>query len=79
MGGACSTHGDVRCVYRILVGRPEGKRPLGRSRRRWEDNIKVDLKEIGIDGANWIRLAQDRVRCRDFVSMVMNLRGPYRK
>jgi hypothetical protein len=51
-----------RGVYRILVGRPEGKRPLGRPRRRWEDNIKLDLREIGIDGANWIRLAQDRVQ-----------------
>jgi hypothetical protein len=50
-----------RGVYRVLVGRPEGKRPLGRPRRRWEDNIKRDLREIGIDGANWIQLAQDRV------------------
>jgi hypothetical protein len=47
-------------AYRVLVGRPEGKRPLGRPRRRWEDNIKMDLGEIGMDGANWIRLAQDR-------------------
>jgi hypothetical protein len=47
--------------YRVLFGRPEGKRPLGRPRRRWEDNIKMDLREIGIDKANWIRLAQDRV------------------
>jgi hypothetical protein len=52
---------DGRGVYRVLVGRPEGKRPLGRSRGRWEDNIKIDLREIGIDGTNWIRLAQDRV------------------
>jgi hypothetical protein len=49
--------GKGRGVYRVLVGRPEGKRPLGRPRRRWEDNIKLDLKEIGIDEANWIRLA----------------------
>jgi hypothetical protein len=48
-------------VYRVLVGRPKSKRPLGRPRRRWEDNIKMDLREIGIDGANWIRLAQDTV------------------
>jgi hypothetical protein len=48
-------------AYRVLVGRPEGKRPLGRPRRRWEDNIKMDLTEIGIDGTNWIQLAQDRV------------------
>jgi hypothetical protein len=49
--------GEGRGVYRVLVGRPEGKRPLGRPRRRWEDNIKMDLMETGIDGANWIRLA----------------------
>jgi hypothetical protein len=63
-------------VNRILVGRPEGKRPLGRPRRRWEDNIKLDLREIGIDGANCIRLARDGVQWRDFVNMVMNLRVP---
>jgi hypothetical protein len=51
--------GEGRGVYRVLVGRPEGKRSLGRSRRRWEDNIKMDLRETGIDGVNWIRLAQD--------------------
>jgi hypothetical protein len=54
--------GEGRGVYRVLVVRPGGKRPLGRPRRRCEDNIKVDLREIGIDGANWIRLAQDRVQ-----------------
>jgi hypothetical protein len=59
-----------------LVVRPEGKRPLGRPRRRWEDNIKMDLREIGIDGANWIQLAQDRVRRRAFMSTVMNLQVP---
>jgi hypothetical protein len=53
---------EGRAVYSVLVGRPEGKRPLGRPRRRWEDNIKLDLREIGIDVANWIRLAQDRVQ-----------------
>jgi hypothetical protein len=58
----------------LQVERPEGKRPLGRPRRRWEDNIKIDLREIGIDGANCIRLAQDRVQWRAFVIMVMNLR-----
>jgi hypothetical protein len=62
VGGACGTHGEGRGVYRDLVGRSEGKKPLGRPRRRWEDNIKMDLGEIGIEGANWIRLAQDRVR-----------------
>jgi hypothetical protein len=68
--------GEGRGVYRILVGRPEGKRPLGIPRRRWEDNIKKDLKAIEIDGSNWILLAQDRVQWRDFVSAVMNLRVP---
>jgi hypothetical protein len=59
--------GEGRGVYRVLVGRPEGKRPLGRPRRRWEDNIKLDLKGIGIDAANWIQLAQDRVHWRAFL------------
>jgi len=68
--------GEGRGVYRILVGRSEGKRPLGRPRRRWEDNIKMDLEEIGIDGANWIWLAQDRVQWRAFVNTVMNLQVP---
>jgi hypothetical protein len=71
--------GEGRGVYRLLVGRPEGKRPLGRPRRRWEDNIKMDLREIGIYGANWIRLAQDRVQWRTFVNTVMNLQGSIRK
>jgi hypothetical protein len=71
--------GEGRSVYRVLVGRPEGKRPLGRPRRRWEDNIKTDLKEIGIDRAKLIRLSQDRVRWWAFVSTVMNLRIPYKK
>jgi hypothetical protein len=68
--------GEGRGVYRVLVGRPEGKRPLGRSRRRWEDNIKLDLRELWIDGENWIRLAWDRVQWRAFVSTVINLRVP---
>jgi hypothetical protein len=59
-----------------LVGRPEGKRPLGRPRRRWKDDIKMDLREIGVDGANWIQLAQDWVQWRAFVNTVMNLRVP---
>jgi hypothetical protein len=71
--------GERRVVYRILVGRPEGKRPLGRPRRRYADNIKSDFREKGIDGANWIRLAQDKVQWLAFVSMVMNLRVPQRK
>jgi hypothetical protein len=76
VGGTCGTHWEGRGVYRVLVGRPEGKRPLGRPRRRWEDNIKTDLKEIGIDGANWISLAKDRVQWRAFVNTVINLRVP---
>jgi hypothetical protein len=68
--------GEERGVYRVLVGRPEGNRPLGRPRRRWEDNIKLDLREIGFDGSNWIRLAQDMVQWRAFVNTVMNLRVP---
>jgi hypothetical protein len=60
-------------IYRILVGKPEGKRPLGRPRRRWVDNIKIDLREIGRDGRDWIELAQDRDQWR---ALVMNLRVP---
>jgi hypothetical protein len=69
-------HGEGRGVYRVLVGRPEGKRPLGRPRSRWEDNIELELRDVGIDGANWIRLAQDRVQWRAFVNTVMNLQVP---
>jgi hypothetical protein len=65
---------EGRGVYRDLVGRPEGKSPLGRPRRRREDNIKMNLREIGIDGTNWIQLAQDRVYWRAFVNTVINLR-----
>jgi hypothetical protein len=61
-------------VYNILVGKPEGKRSLRRPRRRWENGIKMDLGEIGLEGVNWIRLAQDRDRWRAVVSAVMNLR-----
>jgi hypothetical protein len=68
--------GERRCVYRVLVGRPEDKRPLGRPRRRWEDNIKMNLREIGINGTNWIQLAQDRIQWRACVKKVMNLRVP---
>jgi hypothetical protein len=72
VGGACCIHG----VYRVLVGRPECKRPLERPRRRWDFNIKLDLREIGTDGANWIQLAQDRIQWRAFVNTVMNVRVP---
>jgi hypothetical protein len=60
--------GEERGVCRVLVGKSESKRPLGRPRRRWENNIKMDLTEIEIDGANWIQLAQDRVQWRAFVN-----------
>jgi hypothetical protein len=68
-GRTCSRHGEGRDVYRILVGKSEGRRP----RRRWKDNIMMDLRDIVIDVVNWIRLAQDRVRWRTIVSMLMNL------
>jgi hypothetical protein len=68
--------GERRGVYRVLIGRPEVRRPLGTPSHRWEDNIKMDLREIGIDGANWIHLAQDRVQWRACVNTVMNLRIP---
>jgi len=63
-------------VYKFLVGKPEGKRPLGRSRRGWEDNIKMDLEEVGCGGMDWIELAQDRDCWRALVNVVMNLRVP---
>jgi hypothetical protein len=68
--------GGKRNAYRILVGKPVGKRPLGRPRRRWVDNIEMDLREIGCDGMDWIDLAQDRDRWRALVNTVMNLRVP---
>jgi hypothetical protein len=76
VGGTCSTHGEERGVYRGLVWSPERKRPLGGPRRRWKDNIKMDLREIRLDEANWILLAQGRGQWRDFVSTVMKLRVP---
>jgi hypothetical protein len=68
--------GETRNAYRILVGKPEGKRPLGRPRRTWVDNIKMDIREIGWDGRDWIELAQDRDQWRALVNTVMNLRVP---
>jgi len=68
--------GEGRDMYRVLMGKPEGKRPLGRPRLRWEDNIKMDLQEVGCGGMDWIRLAQDRDRWRSLVNVVMNLRVP---
>jgi hypothetical protein len=73
---ACSTNGETRNAYRILVGKPEGKRPLGRPRRRWVDNIKMDLREIGWNGMDWIKLAQDKDQWRALVNTVMNLWVP---
>jgi len=64
--------GKKRGVYRVLVGKPEGKRPLERARRRWKDNIKMDLQEVGCGVIDWIELAQDRERCRAIVNAVMN-------
>jgi hypothetical protein len=61
-------------VFKVLVGKPEGRRPPGRPRRRWEDWVRMDLSEIGLGGVDWIRLAQDRYRWRAVVSAVMNLR-----
>jgi hypothetical protein len=68
--------GEKRNAYRILMGKPEGKRPMGRPRRRWMDKIKMDLREIGWDGMDWIDLAQDRDLWRNLVNTVMNLRVP---
>jgi hypothetical protein len=68
--------GEGRGVYRVLVGKAEGKRPLGRPRRRWEDNIKADLQEVGGGGMDWIELAQNRDRWRAIVNAVMNLLVP---
>ncbi|KAJ4438227.1 hypothetical protein ANN_14166 [Periplaneta americana] len=72
--GHVACMGESRNAYRVLVGRPEGKRPLGRPRRRWEDNIKMDLREVGYDGRDWINLAQDRDQWRAYVRAAMNLR-----
>jgi len=68
--------GERRGLYSVLVGKPEGKRPLGRPRRRWEDNIKMDLQEVGCGSVDWIEMAQDRDRWRALVNAVMNLRVP---
>jgi hypothetical protein len=76
MGRALAQMGETRNVYRILVRKPEGKRPLGSLRCRWVGNIKIDLREIGWDGMDWINLAQDREQWRALVNTVMNLRVP---
>ena len=69
--------GERKGVHRVLVGKPEAKRPLGRPMRRWEDNIKMDLQEVGCRGVDWIGLTQDRDRWRALVIAIMNLRVPY--
>ena len=73
--GHVARMGEWRGVHRVLVGKPEGKRPLGRPRRRWEDNIKMDLREVG-EGGDWMELVQDRYRWRVLVNTVMNFRVP---
>ena len=74
--GHVAHKGEERIVYRVLVRKPEGKRPLGRPKRRWVDNIRMDLQEVGCGYMDWIKLAQDRDRWRTLVSAVMNLRVP---
>jgi len=74
--GHVARMGQGRGVHRVLVGKPEGKRPLGRPRRTWEDNIKMDLQEMGGDCEDWLKLAEDRDRWRALVSTVMHLRVP---
>jgi hypothetical protein len=76
MGGHVARLGERRGVYRVLMGKHEEKRPLGRLRRRWEDNIKMDLQEVGCGVLDWIELAEDRDRWRGLVNALMNLRCP---
>jgi len=75
MDGTCSTYGGGG-VYTVFVGKPEGKKPLGKSRRRWEDNIKMDLQEVGYESMDWIELAEDTDSWRALVNVVMNLLVP---
>jgi len=76
MGWACGAYGLGEGVYRVFLGKPEGRRPVGRPRRRWVDNIRIDLQEVGCGYMDWIGLAQDRDRWRTLVSAVMNLGFP---
>jgi hypothetical protein len=76
VSGVCSANGEKRNVYRLLVGKPDGERPLGRPRRRWIDNIKIQFFEIGWSGVDWIGLAQVRYCWRALVIVVMNIRVP---
>jgi len=74
--GHVARMGESRSVYRVLVGKPEGKRPLGRPRHRWGDNIKMDLQEMGCEGMDWIDVAQDRDKWQALVNAVINLQVP---
>ena len=76
MGGACNMLGGEKRLYSVLMEKPEGKRPIGRPRRRWEDNIEMGLQEMGCGGMDWIELAQDRDRWWALVSTVMSFRVP---
>ena len=76
MGRACGAFGEDRGVHRVLVGKPEGKRTLGRPRRRWEDNIKIELQEVGGGRGDWMELAQNRDGCLTLVGKVRNFRVP---
>ena len=76
LAGHVARMGEGRGVHRVLIGKPEGKRPLGRPRRRWEDNINMELLEVGRGCGDWMELAQDRDRWRALVNAVMNLRVP---
>jgi hypothetical protein len=76
MGKSCSQNEEGRSAVNILVSKPTGKRPLGRPRRRWEDNIRMDLKEIGINTKNWVDSAQDKDYWRAVVNAALNLRVP---
>jgi hypothetical protein len=76
MGGPCSTNGEKSNAYRLFVGKPEEKRPLGRPRRKWVDNIRMDLGEVGWSDVDWIGLAQDRDKWRALMNSVLNLRVP---
>ena len=74
--GRVALMGESRGLYRVLVGKPEGKKPLGRPRHSWENNIKMDLQEVGCEGMDWLDLAEDRNRWRTLVNGVMNLQVP---
>jgi hypothetical protein len=74
MGGACSNMGEIRITYKVLVEKHEGKSPLGRGRRSWKDDIRIDFKEMGWEGVEWIHLAQDRDQWWALVNTAMNFR-----